>query len=576
MCVPNGLAMGALAGVPPMNGLYAATVGSGLGSLLTSTHLMIVTTTSAAAVTAGQTVSVFPADQRPAAIFLLALITGVLLVVFGLLKVGRLVRFIPYSVMQGFLLSIALVLVLGQFPDMVGFTAESGNTVIAFGETLIGIASWEWQAAAVGALALAIAVLASRTRLGPWANLAAIAVPTLLVVWFGWSRLEQVVDVSPIPRGLPPLSLPDLSLVSTDLFLGAVSLAGITIVQSVGITESIRNDDKSTQSSSTDVVAQGAANVAAGLLSSIPVGASVGQTALNRSVGGRTRWANLFCAMWLLVFVFALAGVIEIVPMAALAGLMVYAGIGAMAFGRVRSILFTGWIPSIAFFATLVIAVMVSVPAAVLLGFILSLVMNMVQASNDLTVRRVTVDDDGALIEGPVPDQLPGREITLLNLYGDLFFAAAKQLQQQLPAVGGERQPVLVIRFRGQHNVGATLVDVLTEYTRELSTVGGRLYLAGVERHALQQFQRAGRIPLDDVVFLVPATERVGEATKAALKHAHRWLAEDDEYTGSQSGVYGVRAVHLIEAGDADPHFTGPVDVITPEMLHGDDEADER
>src|SRR5699024_2676345 len=92
MCVPNGLAMGALAGVPSMNGLYAATVGSGLGSLMTSTHLMIVTTPSAAAVTAGQTVSVFPAEQRPAAIFLLALITGVLLVIFGVLKVGRLVR----------------------------------------------------------------------------------------------------------------------------------------------------------------------------------------------------------------------------------------------------------------------------------------------------------------------------------------------------------------------------------------------------------------------------------------------------------------------------------------------------
>lgn len=466
MRVPNGLAMGALAGVPPMNGLYAATVGSGLGSLLTSTHLMIVTTTSAAAVTAGQTVSVFSTEERPAAIFLLALLTGILLVVFGFLKVGRLVRFVPYSVMQGFLFSIALVLVLGQFPDMVGYAPEAHHTVLAFGETLAQIPNWEIQATVVGVLALAIAVLASRTPIGPWSNLLALVVPTLLMVILGWSRLEQVVDVSPIPRGLPPISIPDLSLVTVDLFLGAVALAGIIIVQSVGITEATRNRDRSAQSSSTDVVAQGVANVTAGFFSAIPVAASVGQTALNRSTGAKTRWTNIFCSLWLLVFIFILAGLIELVPMAVLAGLMVYAGIGAMEFRRARSIFRTGWMPTIAFFTTLVIAVMVSVPAAVLLGLVLSLVLNMVQASNDLTVREVTVERDGSLREGPVPQQLPGNEITLLNLYGDLFFAAAKRLQQELPVVGTDERPVLIIRFRGQHNVGATLVDVLTEYAR--------------------------------------------------------------------------------------------------------------
>lgn len=561
MCVPNGLAMGALTGVPPMNGLYAAMIGSGIGSLFTSTHLMIVTTTSAAAVTAGQTVSSVAAEDRPQAIFLLALITGILLIAFGLLKVGRLVRFVPYSVMQGFLFSIALVLVVGQFPDMVGYAPEARNTIVAFGETLIHLTSWEWQAAVVGVIALVILLVATRTRIGPWASLIALIVPTVIMIGFGWTRLEQVVDVSPIPRGFPPFSLPHLDLLTLDLFLGAIALAGITIVQGVGITESIRNYDKSNQSTSTDVVAQGAANVVAGLFSSIPVGASVGQTALNRSTGGRTRWTNLFCSLWLLIFVFLLAGLIEMIPMAVLAGLMVYAGIGAMSFGRAKSIFHTGPIPLIVFFTTLIIAVMVSVPAAVILGLILSLVMNMVQASNDFSVREVTVDDEGGLVEGPAPKQLRGKEITLVNLYGDLFFAAAKQLQQQLPDVGSIPRPVLIIRFRGQYNVGATLVDVLNEYAKQLAEVRGRLYLAGVERRAFEQFKRAGRIPLDDVVFLVPATERMGEATRTALKHAHRWLAEGKDYEGSQSGVYDVRAVHLIEPGDANPHHTGPINL---------------
>lgn len=136
---------------------------------------------------------------------------------------------------------------------------------------------------------------------------------------------------------------------------------------------------------------------------------------------------------------------------------------------------------------------------------------------------------------------------------------------------------MLIIRFRGQHNIGSTLIDVLTEYARTLSEAKGRLYLAGVERSALAQFNRAGRIPLDDVVFLVPATDRMGEATMTALKHAHRWLAAEDDFEGSPPGVYNVRAVSIIEPEDADPHLTGPVDVIPPELLRrgGTDDAGE-
>jgi SulP family sulfate permease len=335
----------------------------------------------------------------------------------------------------------------------------------------------------------------------------------------------------------------------------------------VGITESTRNLDRSVQSSSTDIFAQGAANVVAGFFSSIPVSASVGQTALNRATGARTRWTNIFCSLWLLAFIFLLAGVIEMVPMAVLAGIMVYAGIGAMAFRRAKSIFRTGWSPAVAFFATLAIAALISVPAAVMMGLVLSLVMNMVQSSQTLTIREVTVGEGGALIEGTPPSHLPAHQITLVNLYGDLFFAAAKRMQQELPKIGSGVRPVLIIRFRGQHNIGATLVDVLTEYARHLAQVGGRLYLAGVERDALRQFERAGRIPLDDVVYLVPATERMGEATQAALTHAHRWLAENKDYSGSSSGVYNIRAVHLIEPGDADPHFTGPIEIVASETL---------
>lgn len=445
--------------------------------------------------------------------------------------------------MQGFLFGVSLVLVLDQLAPMVGYAPEGGNEITQFIDLIRHIGDWQWSTALIGFAALAIVLVVNATRLATWASLIALIIPSVAVVALGWTHLEQVVDVSPIPRGMPALSLPDFSLLTPQIALAAFSLAMVIAVQGAGVSQSMENLDDSRISTSKDMTAQGAANIAAGAFSGLPVGASVGQTALNVSAGARTRWGSIFSGVWMLVFVLVLAPVIEQVPMAVLGALMVFAGASSLRIGTMVSVLRTGAAPALGFLVTLIVSLVASVPMAVLAGVLLAMIPHVVAAGGDVSVQLLSRDENGRLRETEAPRTLPDEAVTVLSVRGDLFFAGAKELQENLPAVRGSTRPVVVMRMRGQRAVGATLIDVLNEYAEDLDEVGGRLYLAGVHRDVERQLTRSRKLGLGDTVHIHGQTEVLGEATEAAVDTGRQWLQHEEraseEGAGGQVGGAG-------------------------------------
>lgn len=520
--VPDGLASAALAGVNPVYGLYASIAAPLAGSPLVSAQLMQIATTSAAALTAGQAVAGYPPDRRADAIFLLAVLVGVALVAFGMLRLGRLVRFVSHAVMTGFLAGVAVVLVLDQLAPFVGYTPEGRNEVTQFGDLLVHADRFAPLTMATGALALGIAVGLRRTRLATWSSLFALVVPSALVALAGWSGVERVSDVSPIPRGVPTPALPSLDLLQPDLVASALALAVVIAVQGAGVSQTVENPDGRPVNPSRDLVAQGAANVAAGLLSGIPAGGSVGQTALNVAVGARSRWAGILAGVWMVVLVLLLPGLLGLVPMSVLAALMIVAGFAALDLREARSIWNTGgaarWAIVVTFAATLVL----SIPMAVGVGVLLSVVLHLASES-DVVVRALVKLPDGRVSEAPPPARLPSGAVTVLHARGSLFFAGARKLAEVLPSPAGASRPVVVLRLRGRTRVGATLIDVLDDYADALQAVGGRLYLSGVEADAGRQLRRAGKLD-DEVVRLFRAEPILGASTDEAVARASAWL----------------------------------------------------
>lgn len=522
--VPDGLACAALAGVNPVSGLYTSIAAPITGSLLMSAQLMQIATTSASALAAAQAISSYPAERREAAMFLLVVIVGVVLVVFGLLKLGRLVRFVSHAVMTGFLIGVAVVLILDQLAPLVGFHPRGSNEVVQFVDLLAHVSEFSLPTIITGLIAIVILFCLRRTRIAAVSSLIALLAPSLLVVLMGWGNVERVAQISPIPRGIPIPALPDFSLFAPELLFSAFALGVVIAVQGAGVSQSVKNPDESPINPSRDLVAQGVGNVMSGLIAGIPAGGSVGQTALNVSVGARSRWAGVLHGVWMLLIVLLVPGLVGQVPMAVLAALMIMAGISAIDLREARSIWNTGgaarWSISATFVATLVL----SIPLAVAAGVVLTIILYVKSSASDVRVRELIRLEDGRIAESEPPKNLPSNTVTVLDVDGSLFFAGARTLADVLPSPARARRPAVILRIRGYTNVGATLIEVLDDYADALADVGGRLYLSGVNKEVAKQLRRAGKLDLDRSVHLIPADEIFGASTERAMAHASAWL----------------------------------------------------
>jgi SulP family sulfate permease len=522
--VPDGLASATLAGVNPVYGLYTSIAAPIAGSALASGQLMQIATTSASALATGRVIGGYPAGEQDQALFLLVALIGVWLAVFGLLRAGRLVRFVSHAVMTGFLAGVAMLLILDQAAPFVGIKAEGSNVVVQFLDLLARAPEFGMTTIVTGSIALALAFGLGRTAVGNVSSVIALVVPSLLVVLFKWEDVQRVADVSPIPPGIPTPALPNLALLTPELVTAAFAIAVIIAVQGAGVSQSVDNPDDTPVNASRDLVAQGAANVASGLLSGIPAGGSVGQTALNVAVGARSRWAGILAGVWMLVVVLVARDLVGRVPMTVLAALMIMSGISALDVREARSIWSTGGSARLAIIVTFAATLFLSIPIAVAAGVLLTIVLYVSSSASDITLRALRSLGDGRFAEEPPPSRLAGHAVVVLDVYGSLFFAGARTLAEVLPSPVGVSRPVVVLRLRGRPRVGATLIDVLADYVGELAETGGRLYLAGVSDPVAAQLQRSGKLDIGGAVVLVPARPVLGESVSEALELANNWL----------------------------------------------------
>jgi SulP family sulfate permease len=526
--VPDGMAASVLAGVSPVHGLYASIFGPVGGGLTSSTRLMVITTTSAAALAAGSAVAGVPEADRARSLFLLTVIAGVLMVLAGALRLGRYTRFVPHSVMIGFLSGVSVNIVLGQLPDLVGAKASGPYPLAKAWDLLLNLDGVDLGAAAAGLAALVLLVTLGWTRLAPYSALVALIIPSVVVTIWGSDSIQLVRDVGDIPQGLPLPALPHLADLSFTLIVGALSVTVLVLVQGAGVSEAAPNPDKSRSDPNQDFVAEGVGNVLSGVFRGQPVGGSVGQTALNVSAGARGRWAAIFSGVWMVVILVIFSGVVGDVVMSTLAAVLIVAAVGSLRTGVVRAILRTGRISQIAVIATFVATLFLPVAAAVGLGLVLSLLMQLNQDAQDLRVVQLVPDPGGHFVEHPAPVGLESRHVVLLDVYGSLYYAGARTLQVRLPDPGQSEYPAVVLRLRGRAMLGSTSYAVLADYAQRLDSVGGRLYISGIDQALLDQLRRNRTVESGGNVLVFEATETIGEASLDAYHMAQAWVAGRD------------------------------------------------
>ena len=396
-------------------------------------------------------------DDPVRALVTLSLLTGVVMIVAGLLRLGSFLRFVSNSVMTGFITAVGVNIVLGQLDDFTGYEADGANRVLRAFDLLLNFWKIDVPTIAVGATTIALIVILQRTRLGPLGLVVGVFAGSALgsLLRYYDADIVQVHDIAEVPRSLPLPMLPALRDVAA-LIVPAVSLAFVGLVQGAGVSAGFPNHDGSPQDESQDFVGQGAGNIAAGLFQGMPVGGSMSASSLMATGGARTRAAAFYAAGVMAVVIVLFGGVIELVAMPSLAGLLIVIGVATIKPARVMSVAKTGVVPLTVMSITFGLTLVVPLQYAVLVGVGISAILFVIQQSTRLVTKRLVFHDDGRVEETDPPVTVPPDEVIVLQPYGALFFATAATLVEQMPTVTPESvNSAVILRVRSADEAGA-------------------------------------------------------------------------------------------------------------------------
>lgn len=524
--VPDGLAAGLLAGVNPLAGLYAYLFGMVGAALATSSAFMAVQATSAMAlVVSDAELDRFPDPDR--ALFTLAVLTGVVMAIAGLLRGGRLVSFVPTAVMTGFVTAIGVNIVLGQLSNFTGYQARGDNRLLKTIDVFLHIGQWSLASVVVGTIAILVIVVLLPTRVGSMGLVVAVILGSGCAVVLNLWVADPVVllrDIVEVPRGLPAPVLPSISDMPA-LIIPALSLAFIGLVQGAAVSSGIPTKDGRPADANRDFLGQGIGNVVSGLFQGMPVGGSMSGSSLIVQAGARSRLALFVAGAVMALVVFVAADLVSFVAMPALAGLLIVVGWRAVKPSRVYSVIKSGAFPTAIMAVTFGLTLLIPLQFAVLVGVGLGVILYVAEQSNRVRVRRLQIVPDGRIRETDPPATVPGGEVLVLQPYGSLFFASAPVFQRQLPEVdAGSAGSVVIVRLRGTDQIGLSLVDVLRRFAEQLGEVGSSLKVVATEERVIAQLDAGGLTADIGAENVYKGTEWIGEALRRAYADAEAEL----------------------------------------------------
>ncbi len=474
--VPEAVAFAFVAGVHPLVGLYAAFIVGLITAVFGGRPGMISGATGALAVVMVSLVAQHGVEY----LFATVVLMGAIQIAVGVLRWGKFIRLVPHPVMLGFVNGLAIVIFLAQLTQFqVPGTAEAAGHGMAGGEWLSG-APLAWTLALV-ALTMAIVWGVPRlTRVIP-APLAGIGIVALIVIVFGID-VPRVGDLASISGGLPPFHVPTVPLTweTFEIILPyAVILAAIGLIESLLTLNLVGEITGQRGGASRECVAQGMANTVTGFFGGMGGCAMIGQSMINVKSGGRTRLSGISAALFLLAFIVVASPVIEIIPLAALVGVMFMVVIGTFAW---NSLVILRKVPlTDAFVIVLVTAVTVAydLATAVVVGVIVSALAYAWQ--NATRIHATTyVTPEGAKV---------------YQIQGPLFFGSADGFAE-LFAVDADPSRV-VVDFAASRVADQSALTAIESVAARYEAADKRIELRHLSRDCHYLLTKAGQLVID-------------------------------------------------------------------------------
>lgn len=442
LVVPKNLGYAGIAGIPLQNGLYAAAAGAILYAIFgTSRQISVGPSSGLAAVAASAVLASGIVDEKAVASFVagITLASGLLYLVVAVLRMGWIAQFLSRAVVTGFLFGAALDVVIGELPKLTGTKVSGSNPIQELWSWLTTLGGAHGTTVVVGLLSLAV-VFGLRVVAPQVPGALVLVVGGLLASWLLGLGDRGVALVGDVPRGLPTVVVPDLTLMWDHVGVGAVAAFALVLIgfsQTAGDARAFAARHRYQIDVDQESVAQGVANAGAGLLQGMPVSTSLSASSLNDHSGARSGLASLTTGFGVLLTLLLLAPLFSGLPKPVLAAIIIEAVVmGMMDLPEMRRLLRVKRFDFEVAVAALLGALVFGVLAGVMIGVALSIfwLIKVSTRPHILTLARETgTDVYRDLRDHPDGELVPG--IAVIRMDGGLFFATSDALEDRVREV---------------------------------------------------------------------------------------------------------------------------------------------
>lgn len=494
--IPKAMAYATIAGLPVQVGLYTAFLPMVIYAVLgTSRVLSVSTTTTLAILAAAELGEVAPGGDSASllrAAAMLTLLVGAMLVVASVLRLGFIANFISEPVLIGFKAGIGLVIVFDQVPKILGVHFPKSTFLHNLLAIVHAIPDTSLPTLAVGIFMIALLVGMERFIPRAPAPLIAVAAGILAARLLGL-QAHGVELVGRVPSGLPPITVPDLSLAAR-LWPGALGIALMSFTETIAAGRAFARNEEPTPGANRELLATGLANAGGAFLGAMAAGGGTTQTAVNSLAGARTQLAELVTAGTTLVTMLFLSPLIAIMPQATLAAVVIVYSVGLIRPAEFRDILSVRRMEFTWALTAFAGVVLLGTLKGILVAIVASLVALAYQAADppvyELRRKPGTNVFRPPAKDNPDDESFPG--LLLLRLEGRIFFANAAHIGQKIkPLVDKAKPEVIVLDLSGVTDLEYTALKMLTEAEKRAREQGVSLWLVGLNPHVLTMVQRS-------------------------------------------------------------------------------------
>lgn len=514
VALPLALAFGVASGMGATAGLVTAIIAGLIAAVFGGSNFQVSGPTGA------MTVVLVPlvVTHGQAAALTVAVVAGVLVVIMGVTGLGKLVTLIPWPVIEGFTVGIALIIGLQQIPNAVGVTSTSSeNVTIRAVEAVAHMDAASVPVLVITLVVIVLMVLLTRLRKSLPAALIAVAAATAVTVGVG----IVVPIVGQIPNRLPAPALPDLSPSTVQaLFGSAVAVAVLAAIESL-LSAKVADgmSDLPPGNPNRELVGQGLANIGSGMFGGMPATGAIARTAVNVRAGASTRLSAVMHAVILLIIMIAASGLVANIPLAALSGVLLYTAYRMIEVRTVRTLLRTQSADRIVFVLTALATVALDLIVAIEIGILLAAGLALWSLAKASAATQEPLPDLRDHVDTDTEHRLLREHIAIYRIDGSMFFGAAQRFLDELTAISEVR--VVILRMSGVTTLDATGAHALRLVVDDLQSRHITVLFKGLQPEHHHQLEVVGA--------LGPAGEHEHsyETLPAAIEHARKHVLID-------------------------------------------------